>query len=173
MWLHECQNVWQRNAYHMIGKSFTVAPLHDRDVIMSATVCQTTWVSIVYSTVCSGVDQRKHQGSASLAFVRGIHRWPMNSPHKGPVTLKMLPFNVNAMRFHAKFCCRRCQPEQVLTISRVSGDLKRHEYCCVTVRNLQITSYSYECYREIMGITVKLVSNDHLSNEIYYLWFIQ
>ena len=31
---------------------------------------------------------RKHQSSASLAFVRGIHRWPVNSPHKGPVTRK-------------------------------------------------------------------------------------
>ena len=31
--------------------------------------------------------------SASLAFVRGIHRWPVNSPHKGPVTRKMFPFN--------------------------------------------------------------------------------
>ena len=43
--------------------------------------------------VCSGQDQRKHQSSASLAFVRGIHRWPVNSPHKGPVTRKMFPFH--------------------------------------------------------------------------------
>ena len=41
----------------------------------------------------SGADPRKHQSSASLAFVRGIHRWPMNSPHKWPVTQKMLPFD--------------------------------------------------------------------------------
>ena len=41
----------------------------------------------------SGVDQRKHQSSASLAFVRGIHRRPVNSPHKGPVTRKMFPFD--------------------------------------------------------------------------------
>ena len=34
-----------------------------------------------------GADQRKHQSSASLAFVRGVHRWPVNSPHKGPATL--------------------------------------------------------------------------------------
>ena len=34
---------------------------------------------------------KKHQSSASLAFVSGIHRWPVNSPHKGPVTRKMLP----------------------------------------------------------------------------------
>ena len=38
-----------------------------------------------------GADQRKHQSSASLAFVWGIHRWPVNSPHKGPV--KMFPFD--------------------------------------------------------------------------------
>ena len=46
-----------------------------------------------YSTVYSGADQRKHQSSASLAFVRGIHRWPVNFPHKGPVTRKMFPFD--------------------------------------------------------------------------------
>ena len=41
----------------------------------------------------SGADQRNHQRSASLAFVRGIHRWPVNSPHKWPVTRKMFPFD--------------------------------------------------------------------------------
>ena len=40
-----------------------------------------------------GADQRKHQSSASLALGRGIHRWPVNSPHKWPVTRKMLPFD--------------------------------------------------------------------------------
>ena len=54
---------------------------------------QITSLTIVYSTVYSGADQRKHQSSASLSFVRGIHRWPVNSPHKGPVTWKMFPFN--------------------------------------------------------------------------------
>ena len=36
---------------------------------------------------------RKHQSSASLAFVRGVHRWPVNSLHKGPATRKMFPFD--------------------------------------------------------------------------------
>ena len=49
--------------------------------------------SIVHSTVCSGPDQRKHLSSASLAFVSGIHRRPVNSPHKGLVTRKMFPFD--------------------------------------------------------------------------------
>ena len=44
-------------------------------------------------TVCSGAHQRKHQSSALLAFVRGIHRWPADSPHKGPVTQKTFPFD--------------------------------------------------------------------------------
>ena len=63
------------------------------DAIMSAIVSQSSGVSIVYSTVCSGADQRKHQSTASLAFVRGIHRSPVNSQHKGPVTRKMIPFD--------------------------------------------------------------------------------
>ena len=46
---------------------------------------------IVCSTVGSGVDQRKHQSSASLALARGIYHWPMNSPHKRPVTRKLFP----------------------------------------------------------------------------------
>ena len=53
------------------------------DVTMSAMASQITSLIIVYSTVYSGADQRKHQSSASLAFVRGILRWPVNSPaHK-------------------------------------------------------------------------------------------
>ena len=60
---------------------------------MSAIASQIIGVSIVCLTVCSGANQRKHQSSASLAFVRGIHRWPVNSPHKGPVTRKMFPFD--------------------------------------------------------------------------------
>ena len=38
-------------------------------------------------------DQRKHQSSTSLAFVRATYRWSVNSPHKGPVTRKMFPFD--------------------------------------------------------------------------------
>ena len=54
---------------------------------------QITSASNVYSTICSGVDQREHQSSVSLAFVRGIHRGLVNSPHKGPVMRKMFPFD--------------------------------------------------------------------------------
>ena len=65
---------------------------HTNDVIMSTMASQTTSLTIVYSTVYSGANHIIHQSSASLAFVRGIHQWPVNSPHKGPVKRKMFPF---------------------------------------------------------------------------------
>ena len=67
--------------------------VHYNDRIMSAMASQITSLVIVYSSVYSGADQRKHQSSSWLAFVRGIHRSPVNSLHKGPVTRKMFPFD--------------------------------------------------------------------------------
>ena len=67
--------------------------VHYSEVIMSAMASQITGVLIVCLNVCSVADRRKHQSSMSLAFVRGIHRWQVNSPHKGPVTRKMFPFD--------------------------------------------------------------------------------
>ena len=66
---------------------------------MGAIAFQITSLTIVYSIVYSGADQRKYQSSALLAFVPGIHRWPVNSPHKGPVTQKMIPFDDVIMCF--------------------------------------------------------------------------
>ena len=60
---------------------------------MGAIASQITSLTIVYSNVYSDADQRKHQSSASLAFVWGIHRGPVNSPHKWPATRKMSPFD--------------------------------------------------------------------------------
>ena len=71
----------------------TQAAFHHNDVIMGAMASQITCLVVVYSTVYSGADQRKHQSSASLCFVWGIRRWPVNSPHKRPVTRKMFPFD--------------------------------------------------------------------------------
>ena len=66
---------------------------HYCDVIMGTMTSLITSLTSVYLTVHSGADQRKHQISASLAFVRGIHRRPVNSPHKWPVTRRMFPFD--------------------------------------------------------------------------------
>ena len=53
---------------------------------------QINGLAFICSNVCLGGDQRKRQSSASLAFVR-IHRWPVNSQHKEPVTRKKFPFH--------------------------------------------------------------------------------
>ena len=72
--------------------AYPITYLYD-DVIMDTIASQITSLTSVYSTVYSGADHRKHQSSASLAFVWGIHRGPVNSPHKWPVTRKMFPFD--------------------------------------------------------------------------------
>ena len=77
---------------------------HYNDVTMGAMASQITSLTIVYSTVHSGADQRKHQSSALLAFVRGTHRWPVISPHKGPVTRKMFPFDDVIMKNRPWLC---------------------------------------------------------------------
>ena len=58
--------------------------IHYNDVIMTTMASQITSPTVVYSIVYSGVSQRKHESSALLA---------VNSPLKGPVTRKMLPFD--------------------------------------------------------------------------------
>ena len=60
---------------------------------MGMVASQITTLAIVYSTAYSGVDQRKHQSFASLAFARGIRQWPVSSPHKWAVMQKMIPFD--------------------------------------------------------------------------------
>ena len=71
--------------------------LHYSDVIMNTMASQITRPTIVYSTIYSGADQRKHQKSKSLSYARGIHRCqvncPVKSPHVGPVTRKISPFD--------------------------------------------------------------------------------
>ena len=86
-----CMSLAKRYAWVLALSRFAL--VHYNDVIMSMMASQITSLTIVYSTVYSGADQRKHKSSASLAFMRGIHWWPVNSPHKGPVTWKMFPFD--------------------------------------------------------------------------------
>ena len=93
-------------------------PFHYCDVKMGAMASQITSLTTVYSTVHSDAYHRKHQGSASLAFVLGIHRWPVNSPHKWPVTRKMFPFDDVIMLFRGRWvdimslhkCLPHCWP---------------------------------------------------------------
>ena len=82
---------------------------------MSMMASQITSLTIVYPTVYRGTDQRKHQSSASLAFPRGFHRWPVKSPHKWPVTRKMFPSDdVIMMR---KIFVKNIQKHDIKTLS--------------------------------------------------------
>ena len=74
-----------RNWENVIG---FVKDTHYCDVSMGAKASQITSLTIVYSTVYSGTDQRKHQSSTSLAL-----------GHKGPVTRKMIPFDDVIMQY--------------------------------------------------------------------------
>ena len=94
---------------------------HYSDVIVSSMASQFTGVLIGCSTVCSCTDQRKHS-SASLAFVRGIHRSPVDSPHKGPVTRKMFPFDGVIMQYQlCKGCVSDiCISEKIMVVMKGS-----------------------------------------------------
>ena len=110
------------HVFGIVFYSFVLSSVHHYgDVIMGAIASQITNLTIVCSTVYSDADQRKHKSSASLAFVRGIQWWPVNSPHKWPVTRKMFPFDdvimLNwAMSYQMSYgksmdenvACRRC-----------------------------------------------------------------
>ena len=82
--------------YHMM------AQIHSKNILRPSITMTSHWARWRLKSPASrlftqpyvqGADQRKHQSSASLAFVRGNHRWPVNSCYKGPVTRKMTPFD--------------------------------------------------------------------------------
>ena len=89
---HNILHITMHRKYHLFWYA-TNHHNHYSDVIMSTMTSQISSLTIVYLSFYSNTDQRKHQSSASLAFVWGIHRSPVNSPHKWPVTRKMFPFN--------------------------------------------------------------------------------
>ena len=102
---------------------------------MSAMASQITSLTIVYSTVHSGVDQRKHQTSASLTFVRGIHWSPVNSPHKGPVTRKCFHLMTSS--------CIAVPVRHILTTYGACQQLVRYrhsKWCASRFRDISVTS---------------------------------
>ena len=106
-WLFSTKTEWCYSAVtHLqtpqIRKLYSTLPCpHHCDVLMGAIASQITSLTIVYSTVHSGPHQRKHQSSAPLAFVRGIHRRPVNSPRKW----KMFQFDDVIMYKVLLWCC--------------------------------------------------------------------
>ena len=113
------------------------------DVIMSGMASQITSFTIVYSSVYSGADQGKHQSSASLDFVSGIHRWPVNSPHKWPVTRKCFHLMTSpwVLCFISEFCSKnswsdimalQCPREFVMYVL-VANEIYEHWDCIFKV----------------------------------------
>ena len=123
------------------GDNLKISPMpvkHYDDVIMTTVASQITSLTIVYSTVYSGADQSKHQSSASLAFVCGIHRGPVNSPHKWPVTRKMFPFDDVIMNIPEGYGYNRHviinnKTQQSMTCVHISWDVLDHtDHLCLT-----------------------------------------
>ena len=99
---------------------------HYDEVIMAAMASQIISLTIIYSTVYSDADQRKHQSSASLAFVREMHRGPVNSPHKWPVTRKMSLFGDVIMK------CLVAVAHMVYMALNVGRVIYVYVYACVS-----------------------------------------
>ena len=116
---------------------------------MGAMASQITSLTIIYSTVYSGADQRKPQSSVSQAFVRGIHRSTVNSPHKGPVTRKVFPFDDVIMRRN-----------MVLRLLSNINQAKRHTFKLLMVDQSYIYETSFKtscrtpCYMQTRSIII-------------------
>ena len=83
---------------------------------------------------------KKHQNSATLAFVQGIHRWMVNSPHTEPVTRKMFPFDDVVMKWNGKIVTLThfsllVAPEVVMTTSDAASDDKF----------VNMTTFAFQC----------------------------
>ena len=136
----------------LVNLTASLVTTHYNDVTMGSMASQITSLTIVYSVVYSGADQRKHQSSASLAFVRGIHRGPVNFPHKWPVTRKMFPLddvimqqNVTMFQSYAHSLCLQ-------SVFPVPVSLMRTwTWACIVSSNL-IKFKSTVWYNEIMGV---------------------
>ena len=73
-WCGRRSHVMTSSRYSIRSPFLIPSAIHYIDVIMTTMASQITSLTVVYSTVYSDADQRKHQSSASLAFVWGIHR---------------------------------------------------------------------------------------------------
>ena len=133
-----------------IIKCITYDLFHYGDVIMSAMASKITSLAIGYSTVYSGENERKHQSSASLAFVRGIKCRPVNSPQKEPVTRNMFPFDdvIKSVKcFNQAWMCRFtlaknfCLLELILVALGHLDELQKAENIPLPGRYRQVSLY--------------------------------
>ena len=137
--------------------SYHTRLIHYDDVIMTVISSQITGLTVVYSIVYSDAGRRKHQNSASLAFVRGIHRGPVNSPHKWPVTRKMFPFGDVIMIWGVITHPWSQFARRVGRSKLITGDRKRFRFIyCHTIQS--DTSY----HRNTIDHIIKTSKETHL-----------
>ena len=146
---------------------------------MSAMASQITSLTIVYLTVYSGADQRKHKSSWSLAFVRGIHRWPVNSPHKWPVTRKMFPFHDVIMTgddpmsnfFNAVnvTVCEYQADEKLLCITFFRSLPLTLSVDSVYIRGVYIVTHNYAC-RNLSTFRCWTLHRHNENHEVTYIF---
>ena len=144
------------NTSRWISKKGDLSSHHYNDGIMGAMASQITSITIVYSTIYSSSDQRKHQSSASLEFVRGIHRWPVNSPHKWPATRKMIPFDDVFMITMNCGLIRQCRVTHVCAIEQ-----GHHWFRQWLVTYSTSNHYSSQC---------RLIVNETIREKISAIW---
>ena len=157
---------------------------------MSLIASQITSLTIVYTTVYSDVHQRKHQSSASLAFVRGIHRGPVNSPHKGPVTRKIFPFddvimistnmNNRPLTLQRGFSVNKIMAHKVIlrlvavNTSAIRNKNKQKQQYIVPMRNAEIRVLRWgNVYRKWEIISYFLNDNIiSLNSDRWHMWYM-
>ena len=101
-WVTAIEN-WAPIPYmNFISGSFQLINSYYNNVIISAKAPQISGLMVIFSTVYSDADQRKYQSSASLAFVRGIHRWPVYDPQKKASNAEKFPFD-DVIMIHSWF----------------------------------------------------------------------
>ena len=146
---------------------------------MNTIASQITSLAIVYSTIYSGADQSKHQSSASLAFVRWIHRGPVNSPHKWPVTRKMFPFDdvimflASVQRWNKKLrpvIKRHLDSTAIMIFRGMVSHLTITPYSCLLGPLIPTKKYSYYILGqfETTCIVTNMTKQTSLSSDICF-----
>ena len=139
------------------------------DVIMSTMTSQITSLTVVYSTVYSDADQRKHQSSTSLAFERVIHREPVNSPHKWPVTQKMFPYDDVIMvgRFITRIKIWYVQSSACISCNTISQGIMK--YVKLSMQGRRFMIYQHASFN-VWNVRKRRFSYIWINSIFFYNW---
>ena len=149
----------------IMNQSFT--ELHYSDIIMSAMAPQITSISIVCSTVCSGAES-----SASLPFVRGIHRWLVESPHNGPSNTKDVSIWWHHHRHHHIKLIVGCGLHYTVaeSVFRVQGCFTGTD--CPSAGEGTLKIYGYSISHKSLGVDNVIATEQSTQNHVHIVWDI-